>query len=86
MEDKHLIEQAIRKVIREQRNESGKTQAKLAEEAGLSEKHLNKIENGKKNTSGASLFQLLLALGSQDPMILRIAEVYREIKSKNTND
>jgi transcriptional regulator with XRE-family HTH domain len=50
--------------IRKLREASGKTQHELAENAGLSTKHLGEVERGRGNPSLRNLLRLAAALGT----------------------
>ena len=51
------------KKLKELRKSKGYTQQALAEKAGIDEKHLSRVENGKYFPSYATLNKLLNALG-----------------------
>lgn len=82
MEDKDLIDKAIRIVIKEKRIELNKTQGEYSNDIGISEKHLSRIERGVKNTSGSSFFKILSVQNDVYSFYQRIKEVIEQLKSK----
>lgn len=62
---------ALGKRVRELRKESGYTQEKLAEHAGIHENHVRRIEGGTANPSYLVLVKLAKALGIPVAELLR---------------
>ena len=56
--------------IKELREQTGKSQAEIAEEVGISRETMNAIENGRRNLVSRHLDSLSLALGASPVTIL----------------
>ena len=74
MDMRRLVGQNVRRI----RQKSGLTQEKFAEISGFSQQYLSSLENGRRNPTVVTLYELATALGVSHMELLRP----RKLKSK----
>ncbi|MBU9723162.1 MULTISPECIES: helix-turn-helix domain-containing protein [Bacillaceae] len=84
--DSKEMRQFIGMKVRDIRIEKGLTHEKVAEDAGLNEKSISRIEKGETDIKTSTLFKLGKGLGLTNPSyILEDAIKYLYSKEKNDN-
>jgi transcriptional regulator with XRE-family HTH domain len=75
MDMRRLVGQNVRKI----RQKRGLTQEKFAEISGFSQQYLSSLENGRRNPTVVTLYELATALGVRHMDLVR---PLRKLKSK----
>lgn len=66
------------KYVRDKRIARGMKQAKLAEDAGLSERYISKFEHGKKDARFRTVHKLCIALDMDYGAFMKYLDQYRD--------
>ena len=80
MNDQKLVNIVLGNYIRTKRIEKGFTLEKLAEEIDMDDKHLSKVELGKKMPGFMTVYKIAQVLEFHDPFFQHMANELKKIK------